>query len=211
MRWDDFEVAVFDCDGVILDSNPIKVAAFRWALRHYGQDHVESLVRYHHDHGGISRHEKLRYFFEQLLDRQDSEGLEKATVEFAEYCEEHLPRCPLIPGLRHFLDRFGCVKYVVTGGDQTEVRAVLGQYGLLDEFREVLGSPISKQAHLDRLASQGRLSVKGVYFGDARLDYELATAHGLDFVFLSGSSDWCEGNQFCLEQGVTVLRDFQDA
>lgn len=46
---------VFDCDGVVLNSNRIKTEAFRVVAAPYGDAAAGALVQYHLAHGGISR------------------------------------------------------------------------------------------------------------------------------------------------------------
>ena len=57
---DDYDVFIFDCDGVILDSNILKSEAFEHALTLEDKSDVERLIQYHKDNGGISRYEKFR-------------------------------------------------------------------------------------------------------------------------------------------------------
>jgi hypothetical protein len=45
---------------------------------------------------------------------------------------------------------------------------------------------------MQHLLESGALEGRGAYFGDARLDMELAQQFRLDFVFVSGASEWAE-------------------
>ncbi|NJM23241.1 MAG: hypothetical protein HC907_33605 [Richelia sp. SM1_7_0] len=58
---------IFDCDGVIFDSNALKTAAFREVLAAYPQEVVDKFIVYHQKTGGISRYVKLRAFFTEFL------------------------------------------------------------------------------------------------------------------------------------------------
>ena len=53
---------IFDCDGIILNSNKIKTEAFKEVVYHYGKEAAEELVQFHIMNGGISRYEKFNYF-----------------------------------------------------------------------------------------------------------------------------------------------------
>jgi len=57
-----YDYLIFDCDGVILDSNRLKSQAFADALLDEPPERIKAFVRYHKQHGGISRYEKFRYF-----------------------------------------------------------------------------------------------------------------------------------------------------
>ena len=48
---------VFDCDGVILDSVPVKTRAFARLAEPYGEEARDRFVMYHTVHGGVSRYQ----------------------------------------------------------------------------------------------------------------------------------------------------------
>jgi len=55
-----YRTYVFDCDGVVLDSNNLKTLSFREAALPYGEDVADALVEYHVRHRGVTRFEKFR-------------------------------------------------------------------------------------------------------------------------------------------------------
>jgi phosphoglycolate phosphatase-like HAD superfamily hydrolase len=63
----DYDTLVFDCDGVILDSNRIKSAAFRTVTAPFGAEASARFLDYHHRHGGISRNEKFAHFLDAIV------------------------------------------------------------------------------------------------------------------------------------------------
>lgn len=208
----DFTFAVFDCDGVILDSNPIKTEAFRQALDHYPARKVEELVDYHVRHGGVSRYEKFRYFFDSLPGPSDDDEIQKALKKFSAYCQAQLLEVPLVPGVRSYLEQLnasGISVYVVSGSDQIELIEVLGRRKLLPLFKLVLGSPTPKRENLKTVLDNRNLRDRGISFGDAKLDYQIASEHGLDFVFVFGYSEWENGIEFCRRQHILCIPDFQ--
>ena len=54
---------VFDCDGVILDSVPVKTRAFARIAAPHGQEAQDRFVMYHTRHGGVSRYKKFQWFY----------------------------------------------------------------------------------------------------------------------------------------------------
>ena len=52
---------VFDCDGVLLNSNKIKTQAFYKCALPYGEKYATMLADYHIENGGISRNYKFKY------------------------------------------------------------------------------------------------------------------------------------------------------
>jgi phosphoglycolate phosphatase-like HAD superfamily hydrolase len=196
-RPEDYDLFVFDCDGVILDSNGIKSQAFFDVAVRFGQEQAERLVAYHRLRGGVSRQEKFKYFVAEILavKTSDRESLEIELVEaYARICRDGLQKCSMIPGVQAFLASLprSIRNYVVSGGAQTEVRQALEERHLDQFFALILGNPRSKQENMQQLFDAGALKGRGAYFGDARLDMELARQFDLDFVFVSGASEWAE-------------------
>ena len=194
----DYDYFVFDCDGVILDSNAVKSEAFYKTTECFGHDLARAFVDYHQQHGGISRNEKFAYFIEHMLQRKLGENENLLTQLLTDYgliCQRDLMNCPLIAGVEEFLLQLPAAKpaFVITGGNQGEVREVFKQRQLAAYFQAILGSPTSKQQNMATLQADGKFTGRGVYFGDARLDSELAAQFGQDFVFISGASDWPGG------------------
>ena len=62
-----YSTLLFDCDGVILDSNRLKTSAFFTAALPYGMRAAEALVEYHRENGGISRYRKFTYFLQEIV------------------------------------------------------------------------------------------------------------------------------------------------
>ena len=66
-----YRTFVFDCDGVILNSNKTKSDAFRAVISSRWPEHTEAFLAHHRLHGGISRHEKFNYFLSQTCQLKD--------------------------------------------------------------------------------------------------------------------------------------------
>ena len=57
---------IFDFDGVILDSMPVREFGFRQIFSTYDAEMVETLLRYHKENGGLSRYDKIDYFYREI-------------------------------------------------------------------------------------------------------------------------------------------------
>jgi phosphoglycolate phosphatase-like HAD superfamily hydrolase len=197
-----FSTLVFDCDGVILDSNRVKSDAFLTVAASFGAVPAQRLLEYHQRHGGVSRNEKFAYFLDELVEipvQYRAATLQKLLVEFGRICARELKSCPLIPGVAALLGSIpaSVASYVVTGGAQDEVRDVLSQRGLSGRFADILGSPTSKRDNMALLQDAGAFRGRSLFFGDAALDMRLAEEFGLDFVFVYGASEWSDGRAQC--------------
>lgn len=209
-----YKIAFFDCDGVLLDSNQFKTEAFRQSLNDEAPADVEHLITYHKTHGGISRYAKFLYYYRDYKSHPDYEARVRAALDrFSGFSRRGLMEAPTVPGVEHVLDcfaRLGVPCFVVSGSDQEELREVLKLRGLSGHFAAIFGSPVTKQSHLSALVQSGQMESPGIYFGDARSDFEAAHAYGLEFVFVAHNSDWKEGRSVCTAARCTILRDFTE-
>tara|TARA_R110001583_G_scaffold18891_4_gene74697 strand:- start:1074 stop:1742 length:669 start_codon:yes stop_codon:yes gene_type:complete len=209
-----YSVAIFDCDGVILDSNKVKSEAFSLTLPDENSKLVDEFVKYHQENGGISRYIKFEHFFRNIKKQSNYVvDLKLALSRYAALSKKGLLECSEIPGVRETLK---CLKalnipcYVASGGDQQEVIEVFKRRGLAPYFDGVFGSPLSKIENLAALKAEDKLTGPGVFFGDARSDMEAAQKYGLDFVYISTKSEWSDGKVVTKEHGGYVMNDFGD-
>ena len=211
-----YRTAIFDCDGVILDSNAIKSEAFHATVCDESPALADQFVEYHKANGGISRYVKFAWFYRELANCpavEQAAKVEAALVRYASIVRAQLLQCPLTPGVLDCLQFFAAHNvpcYVNSGGDQAELREVFATRGLDRWFAGIYGSPATKHDNLAQLQSQHAMPLPGVFFGDAKSDYLAAQAFGLDYIFLQGCSEWRDGPVFCREQGLPQFTTFDD-
>jgi phosphoglycolate phosphatase-like HAD superfamily hydrolase len=203
-RFAAYRQLVFDCDGVIVDSNGVKEANIRAAARSVCDEATaERFVAYFIGHNGLPRETKIAAFFtDPAVQRQ-------ILCEYNRLNADTVPFIEPAPETRAFLER--CVRagmplYLLSGGDEPEVRELLENAGIAPMFRRILGGPRSKVEHLERLGLTGPTC----YFGDSRYDYEVAARFGFDFVFLSRYSQFRGWAEFFSDRSeVRVAEDFR--
>ena len=101
-----YDYLIFDCDGVILDSNRLKSQAFADALLDEPPERIKAFVRYHKQHGGISRYEKFRYYFEEMKTSSNPEEETRAALDrFAAIVRKGLLECSYVPGVLAFFQK----------------------------------------------------------------------------------------------------------
>ncbi len=189
--------------------------AFYEAAKPHGEEAATRLADHHRANGGLSRFEKFRFLFETLLGREDYEAdLAQALARFAEVSREGLMAAPEAEGLPDLLARIageGALVFVVSGGMQEEVQGVLEARGLARHFAGIFGSPDSKDRILAReLDGKGGMARPAVYVGDSRHDFEAARRHGLDFVFVTGWTDFTDWRDYFAGSGVSVVEGVGD-
>lgn len=195
----DYASLVFDCDGVILNSNRVKTDAFYQAALPYGEAAAQAMVDYHVANGGVSRYLKFAHFLEQLVPEYAVErsgpNLDELLEHYANAVLEGLLSCEVAPGLEQLRERTPNTRWlIVSGGDQAELRHVFAKRGLAELFDGgIYGSPDTKDEILARELKSNTIQMPALFLGDSKYDYQAASTAGLDFVFLSGWSevqDW---------------------
>ena len=204
-----YNQVVFDCDGVILDSNNIKSEAFAKSLIGEDKELVYQFIKYHKENGGISRFVKFEYFFKVLKKQKNyQKDLDLALKRYSKLSYDGLINCQVVPGIENILNflfsrNIDC--FVVSGGEQNEVRSILEIFCLSNFFNDILGSPVTKKEHLKNIQPSNAL-----YFGDAWSDYDAAKAFDMNFIFISGASEWTHGVEFCKKNNIHYYSNFNE-
>ena len=204
-----FATLIFDCDGVILDSNKIKTTAFYNAALPYGEDAAEALVNYHKKHGGISRYAKFEYFLEEILGLEvELKKINNLLSVYASEIQEELILCQISPGLEELRKNSNSNWLVVSGGDQKELRCIFSERNLTENFNcGIFGSPETKDVILSREIDNGNIKFPALFIGDSKYDYQAAKAKNIDFVF---AYDWTEvkdWRQYCNQNDLEVIKN----
>ena len=75
---------VFDCDGVLIESNAVKTLAFGQTVDEFGQKAMDRLMNYHREHGGISRFKKFEWFYREVVKARRGERFSEDNVPWSE-------------------------------------------------------------------------------------------------------------------------------
>lgn len=204
---------VFDCDGVLLDSNAVKTQAFHDVASQYGEDAADRLVAFHIENGGVSRFVKFEHLFTGILGRPPEAGeLDSALGAFADAVKARLLECAQAPDIDKVLEAVNqnAKAFVVSGGMQDELRDVFAQRGLDKHFAAIFGSPDTKDDILARERGSGHMEDPAVFIGDARYDFEVARRFGLDFAFVSDWSDFPGGAAYFADKDARIISTIAD-
>ncbi|MFT6664048.1 MAG: phosphoglycolate phosphatase-like HAD superfamily hydrolase [Porticoccus sp.] len=192
MKLDNYKTLVFDCDGVVLNSNQIKTQAFYEAAAPYGKDAAQALVTYHVRNGGISRYEKFKYFLREIInDESGGPDIDDLLRVYAKSVWQGLLTCEVAPGIKALREMTSHANWlIVSGGNQEELHQVFRFRGLDYLFDGgIFGSPDNKDLILSREIASANIKSPGIFIGDSRYDYEAAKRASLDFVF---ANKWSE-------------------
>jgi len=215
-----YKTLVFDCDGVILNSNCIKTDAFRCATLPYGYMASEALVAYHVAHGGVSRYAKFEYFIKHIIPEyhltqesvDDKPGLDALLSNFATIIKTELLKCDIAEGLTVLRKITANSRWLIaSGSDQVELREIFSVRNLDHLFDGgIFGSPESKHDIVKRELDSGRIVQPVLFLGDSKLDHEVAAAFDFDFVFVSQWSEFAEWQDYCKCQDIPIIRSLSE-
>jgi len=177
---------LWDFDGVILDSMKIKGDGFIELFQNYDSKYTKEIEKYHYANGGISRFDKIRYFYNKIL---KIEILEDKVLDlsnnFAKIIEHKLnDKNNLINETIEFI-KSNYQKYnfhIVSGAEHYELNNLCDSFELTQYFISIHGSPIHKNDLVKYIIEKYKYSTdETILIGDAMTDYNASVKNGIEF------------------------------
>ena len=201
-----YQTLIFDCDGVILNSNKIKTQAFYDVAKIYGHGPAQKLKDYHLQNGGISRYQKFEYLFTDILQKPiETQELKKLLSNFSKEVKKALLICEVASNIKEFRGKTRNTKWlIVSGGDQAELREIFEQRGLSNYFDGgIFGSPDDKDVILKNETKNRNIIGKSLFLGDSMYDYQAAKTAKMDFIFISKWTEVKNWKKWICENEIT--------
>jgi phosphoglycolate phosphatase-like HAD superfamily hydrolase len=204
-----YKTFVFDCDGVVLNSNKVKTEAFYQASLLYGKQAAQAMVDYHVANGGVSRYKKFAHFLENIVPRQEGPDLDSLLASYASHVKDGLLSCEVAPGLQTLRESTPEARWlIVSGGDQAELRDVFAHRGLTQLFDGgIFGSPDTKDEILQRELASSNVQYPALFLGDSKYDYQAAHRAKIDFVFISTWTEVANWKNWCIAENIFTLKE----
>ncbi|MCX6077379.1 MAG: HAD hydrolase-like protein [Campylobacterales bacterium] len=183
---------LWDFDGVILDSMKIKGDGFVALFDAYEKEKVKLLEEYHYANGGVSRFEKIKYFFNSILGQEISkEMIEEFAFKFATIIEQKLyDKSNLIEETLNFIEN-NYQKYnfhIVSGAEHDELNELCKYFELSKYFKSIDGSPTKKDILVKNILKKYEYKKEEtVLIGDAMTDYNASAANEIKFYGFNNS------------------------
>lgn len=176
---------ILDFDGVILESVSVKTEGFR-TLFSFAPEHVNEIVQYHIDNGGISRFDKFRYIYHTILKTELTEKkFTELSETFSAIVYNNIIHSPFVPGAYKFLEMYHLKLplYIVSATPEEELTQIIQERNMSHYFKEVFGAPRKKAECILRILTRSRTPQELVIFiGDAKNDYAAAQTAGIRFI-----------------------------
>jgi len=174
---------VFDRDGVLIDSEPVKRASFEAAVAEtcrLDEAALAGVSTYNAASRGVPRDQKIAHVLRDILKLPESLAPAVAAC-YARKLAAGLPSCAPVRGVSAFLSAVDARFYVASSAPEPEIRSNLERHDLLCHFAGIFGHPLTKAAVLSYLR-RAHAGADVVFFGDAVADLEAAEGAGVRFV-----------------------------
>jgi len=177
---------LWDFDGVILDSMKVRDWGFVQIFKNFKESQVENLLEFHRLNGGLSRYVKIRYFFENILNKH----IEENEINSYAYKFSELMREKLIDKENLIGDSLDFIKinyknynfHIVSGSDQGELRFLCKKLKIDKYFNSIHGSPTPKTELVKELIINNDYKFMNTcLIGDSINDFEAATDNNIEF------------------------------
>ena len=211
------KTVIFDCDGVVFNSNRIKTEAFYQSTLCLGDPAARAMVDYHVANGGVSRYAKFAHFLEHIVPTTAPDAkpksLKQLLADYAAAVKQGLLECEMADGLSELREQTQEARWmIVSGGDQAELREVFAARGIADWFDGgIFGSPDAKPEILAREIANGNIQHPAIFLGDSQYDYQCAKAAGLAFVFIHGWTEVTDWQRFVAAERIVSVARVADA
>jgi len=211
---DNAKTVIFDCDGVILNSNQVKQRAYyKVASYYYGAGPANLLIEYLAKNTGNPREYFFSFFLNNILPSGVSgPGVEELVEEVGKEIYKGLMSCEISPSLFMLREKLPDTKWlVVSGGVQSELRDIFYNRSLIDLFDGgIYGGPMTKDKILKSLFQKGQIEFPAVYLGDSKYDFEVSSRFNLDFLFISDWTEFKDWKNYCDSNNISSFKSISD-
>ena len=199
-----YDLIILDCDGVIFNSNLLKIEAFKVSLEDFDNKAVLSFIEYLKKNFGSSRSKLIRVFIEDFLKISFDKILFQVIFEkYSKCCVKLYRSAEFTKDLIKFLGFYGSKKlYIASGSDQKELIEVFESRGLSKYFIEIHGSPELKTDIVFNITSANDLMA--VLIGDAEADKLAAENSNIDFIFMK---DYSTNNDMIKDKNLVSIKN----
>jgi phosphoglycolate phosphatase-like HAD superfamily hydrolase len=207
-----YKTIVFDCDGVVLNSNQTKIDAYFGVAKRLGgtDEQAQAFVHHHVTKGSFPRNGKIEYYFEHIIKQPLTDALmQQYLAAFEDILDKSLMLCEVAEGLDALKKATPQAAWMLlSGGDQAELRRVFPKRNLAPLFEAgIFGGPDKKDEVLAREKANGNIQFPALFLGDSKYDHQAATRAGLDFVFISEWTEVPDWQAYCAENNIIVKKN----
>jgi HAD superfamily hydrolase (TIGR01549 family) len=197
---------ILDFDGVIVESIPLKTVAFQKIFSFASPEHLDEIIAFHLDNGGMSRYDKFRHIYANILNEPlTPEQEERLASEYVGLIFDAMLTVPYVEGAKELLRDCSRVLplYIVSATPEAEMHEIARRRDLTKYFVRIYGSPKTKAECIREILEEtGASPAEALFVGDAPNDWQAAYETGVRFVARVRPGDT---NRFAGRPGVEEI------
>lgn len=181
-----YEAFFFDFDGVLANSVEVKTDAFVKMFEAFGPEIQKKVEEHHRNNGGMSRFDKLNYYYKHYVRRELTEREHTELCDqFSNLVVDEVVKSREIKGATDFIiyfhSLFPC--FIISGTPENEMQTIVKRRNISNYFKQVLGSPTDKTKNLSKLLDEYNYNPANcLFFGDSNSDYSAAVSCNVKFI-----------------------------
>jgi beta-phosphoglucomutase-like phosphatase (HAD superfamily) len=187
-KYQDYDLIIFDFDGVIIDSNKIKKKLFFDLFQQYLTPKLKiEINNFLFNYAHLNRKEKISFIANKLLLNPKKKEIDSLINQFSRLSLLKLKQANLIPGIEELLNKIKenniCIS-INSAANKDEILKVLKYKNLLSFFDNVFGNSYSKSANMKKILSLYKdINPKKICFiGDHISDHQAANEFQINFI-----------------------------
>lgn len=184
-EYSDIRVAIFDFDGVIVESNGIKEDVFRSLFAEYPEAY-DDLMAYHHKYVSLTRYKKFDYMLERIGRAGDEKMKAELLKAFSARTLDRMKSVAYVKGAKELLSKLSSKMpvYLVSVTPIEDLDIIIDELGLRDFFRNIYGCPPwNKPDAIRDICSKENIAPReAVLIGDSYGDQSAAQETGIRFI-----------------------------
>ncbi len=211
-----FKAVLFDSDGVILNSNSIKLNGFYHLVKEVSsKDDAVKILHHIRESKGLSRYDIIDLICTHFCTfGQHDVSSQLLLARYSDIVFSSLVRCQIDEGIFLFKELYPLAHwFILTAGDTKETEKIYQEKHLDTLFgSRIFGSPRTKQDNLNTImTSLSHLDSTDILFiGDSFTDAELAIRNGLSFALITHWSHCEKAKHFCERHSLPSFYDLKD-
>jgi len=184
-----YDTVIFDFDGVIVDSNNLKLRAMKETLQIYDKNIVDEFLNDFKGNFGTQRKEHfVNFYYNYLCNSNFFEVFfDVHEKKYSRHVTEYYRGVSLTTGIINLLQclyKNSIPCHIVTAGDVKQVNEVLKKKSLEKFFLSTTGTPKSKVENINKIFSTFKNKGSMLFIGDALADLKAAMELDIDFLFV---------------------------
>lgn len=197
-------ILVFDKDGVIVDSEELKIQSIEKIFAHVNPSQFEIIKIYNRENRGLYRKSKLHHILTNILGEDNvEEKVDQLLLTCRAMVYEVMETAEMIPGVKEFIEKAPQKKYISSAAPQEEVIDNMKQFGIIDQFEEIYGYPNSDKARI-LIDISNKYNKPVFFFGDTILDMQAAEKANVYFIGIETEKGTFDGLK------VNKVKDFRE-